>query len=152
MKGAKRKRYENEKSRNGAQQLVMTRRLGEGKSKVRNWTGSDRKESAANNDWSWSAMYGNSPEVLEYLPNLQYNQLHGLLQRKTKVAQHHGRVEQVVQFKTITTKNTPIDQPDMEWNPTQYFRTAEPAVPYVVLILNQPINDRAFGAIREHGE
>jgi hypothetical protein len=44
------------------------------------------------------------------------------------------------------------EEAHMEWNPTQFFRHAEPRVPYVLVILNQPINDRAIAAIQEHGQ
>jgi hypothetical protein len=41
----------------------------------------------------------------------------------------------------------------MEWDPTQYFRTdTTPKLPYAILVLNQPINERAFDAIRRHGQ
>jgi thiamine pyrophosphokinase len=42
----------------------------------------------------------------------------------------------------------------MEWDPTQFFRSDKdrpPRIPYAILVLNQPINDSAFAAIRKHG-
>ncbi|KAL1964421.1 hypothetical protein VTN77DRAFT_6979 [Rasamsonia byssochlamydoides] len=41
----------------------------------------------------------------------------------------------------------------MEWDPTQFFRSDKdrpPRLPYAILVLNQPINERAFVAIRKH--
>lgn len=38
----------------------------------------------------------------------------------------------------------------MQWNPTQYFDTTSTPSPFALLILNQPINERAFSALR-HG-
>lgn len=41
----------------------------------------------------------------------------------------------------------------MEWDPTQYFRDGvRPPVPFALLVLNQPINGRAFTALKKHGE
>ena len=41
----------------------------------------------------------------------------------------------------------------MNWDPTQFFRTEEglPPSPYALLILNHPINERAYDVLRKHG-
>lgn len=39
----------------------------------------------------------------------------------------------------------------MEWDPSRFFRASEASMPYALLVLNQPINERAFGALSEHG-
>jgi thiamine pyrophosphokinase len=39
----------------------------------------------------------------------------------------------------------------MQWNPTQYFDTTSTPSPFALLILNQPINERAFSVLRRHG-
>ena len=41
----------------------------------------------------------------------------------------------------------------MDWDPTQFFRTDahNPPSPYALLVLNQPINEKAFKVLREHG-
>ncbi|KAJ9260456.1 hypothetical protein DTO207G8_501 [Paecilomyces variotii] len=39
----------------------------------------------------------------------------------------------------------------MEWDPTQFFRDGiRPSVPFALLVLNQPINQRAFAALNKH--
>lgn len=40
----------------------------------------------------------------------------------------------------------------IEWDPTRYFRHIEPRVPYVLLVLNQVINDKALAATQEYGQ
>lgn len=41
---------------------------------------------------------------------------------------------------------------DMEWHPASFFRTdITPQTPFAILILNQPINENAFDAVRRHG-
>lgn len=41
---------------------------------------------------------------------------------------------------------------DMEWHPASFFRTdIIPTTPLAILILNQPINENAFDAVRRHG-
>lgn len=41
---------------------------------------------------------------------------------------------------------------DMEWHPASFFRTdIIPQTPFAILILNQPINENAFDAVRRHG-
>lgn len=40
----------------------------------------------------------------------------------------------------------------MEWDPSQFFRPGAHASPYALLVLNQPINETAFGVLSEHGE
>jgi hypothetical protein len=40
----------------------------------------------------------------------------------------------------------------MEWDPSRFFRPEESPSPYALLLLNQPINERAFGVLSEHGE
>jgi hypothetical protein len=40
----------------------------------------------------------------------------------------------------------------MEWHPASFFRTdIVPETPFAILILNQPINENAFDAVRRHG-
>lgn len=39
----------------------------------------------------------------------------------------------------------------MDWDPTQFFRTDAPPSPFALLVLNQPINEKAFKVLREHG-
>lgn len=40
----------------------------------------------------------------------------------------------------------------MEWHPASFFRTdIIPENPYAILVLNQPINENAFDAVRRHG-
>lgn len=39
----------------------------------------------------------------------------------------------------------------MEWDPTQFFRDDHTPNPFALLILNQPINERAFRVLRRHG-
>lgn len=39
----------------------------------------------------------------------------------------------------------------MEWDPTQFFRDDHTPNPFALLILNQPINERAFRVLRKHG-
>lgn len=40
----------------------------------------------------------------------------------------------------------------MEWHPASFFRTdIIPTTPFAILILNQPINENAFDAVRRHG-
>ena len=41
----------------------------------------------------------------------------------------------------------------MTWDPTQFFRTEEglPSSPYALLILNHPINERAYDVLQQHG-
>ncbi|CRG89052.1 thiamine pyrophosphokinase, putative [Talaromyces islandicus] len=39
----------------------------------------------------------------------------------------------------------------MEWDPTSLFRTdTVPTNPFAILVLNQPVNERAFDAVRRH--
>lgn len=38
-----------------------------------------------------------------------------------------------------------------EWDPTRFFRSDTPPTPFALLVLNQPINERAFAVLREHG-
>ncbi|KAL2014538.1 hypothetical protein VTN00DRAFT_2063 [Thermoascus crustaceus] len=38
----------------------------------------------------------------------------------------------------------------MQWDPTQFFRDPKPLVPFALLVLNQPINERAFAVLRKH--
>ncbi|CAI7568424.1 unnamed protein product [Penicillium pancosmium] len=38
----------------------------------------------------------------------------------------------------------------MEWDPSQFFRPGGHASPYALLVLNQPINETAFGVLSEH--
>ncbi|GMG06456.1 unnamed protein product [Aspergillus oryzae var. brunneus] len=38
----------------------------------------------------------------------------------------------------------------MEWDPTQFFRDDHTPNPFALLILNQPINERAFRVLRRH--
>ncbi|GAD97259.1 thiamine pyrophosphokinase, putative [Paecilomyces variotii No. 5] len=39
----------------------------------------------------------------------------------------------------------------MEWDPTQFFREGvRLSVPFALLVLNQPINERAFAALKKH--
>lgn len=40
----------------------------------------------------------------------------------------------------------------MEWDPSRFFRVSEPSSPYALLVLNQPINERAFGVLSGHGK
>jgi hypothetical protein len=40
----------------------------------------------------------------------------------------------------------------MEWDPSRFFRPEGSPSPYALLVLNQPINEKAFGALSEHGE
>lgn len=40
----------------------------------------------------------------------------------------------------------------MEWDPTQFFRTDKPPTPFALLVLNQPINEKAFKVLKDHGE
>lgn len=40
----------------------------------------------------------------------------------------------------------------MEWDPSCFFRPEGSPSPYALLILNQPINEKAFGVLSEHGE
>lgn len=40
----------------------------------------------------------------------------------------------------------------MEWDPTQFFRTEKPQpAPFALLVLNQPINEKAFRVLKRHG-
>lgn len=41
----------------------------------------------------------------------------------------------------------------MEWNPTQFFREDESIQPhpFVLLVLNHPINETALAILRKHG-
>lgn len=39
----------------------------------------------------------------------------------------------------------------MDWDPSRFFRVSEASSPYALLVLNQPINERAFGVLSEHG-
>jgi len=39
----------------------------------------------------------------------------------------------------------------MDWDPTQFFRTDAPPSPFALLVLNQPINEKAFLVLRERG-
>ncbi|ODM20076.1 hypothetical protein SI65_05062 [Aspergillus cristatus] len=38
----------------------------------------------------------------------------------------------------------------MDWDPTQFFRTDAPPSSFALLVLNQPINEKAFQVLREH--
>ncbi|PYH88695.1 thiamine pyrophosphokinase [Aspergillus ellipticus CBS 707.79] len=38
----------------------------------------------------------------------------------------------------------------MDWDPTQFFRDEVPPTPFALLILNQPINDKAYDVLRKH--
>ncbi|KAJ6164394.1 hypothetical protein N7470_003066 [Penicillium chermesinum] len=40
----------------------------------------------------------------------------------------------------------------MDWDPSRFFRATGNASPYALLVLNQPINEKAFGVLSEHGE
>lgn len=40
----------------------------------------------------------------------------------------------------------------MEWDPSRFFRPEGSPLPYALLVLNQPINEKAFGVLSEHGE
>lgn len=40
----------------------------------------------------------------------------------------------------------------LQMDPTQFFRDPKPPVPFALLVLNQPINERAFAVLRKHGE
>ncbi|KAE8347158.1 hypothetical protein BDV24DRAFT_54479 [Aspergillus arachidicola] len=40
----------------------------------------------------------------------------------------------------------------MEWDPTQFFRDDHTPNPFALLILNQPINERAFRVLRRHAK
>lgn len=40
----------------------------------------------------------------------------------------------------------------MDWDPTQFFRANEPPTPFALLILNQPINEKAFNVLKHHGK
>ncbi|EAW11951.1 thiamine diphosphokinase [Aspergillus clavatus NRRL 1] len=41
----------------------------------------------------------------------------------------------------------------MEWDPTQFFRESDdPVAPFALLVLNQPINERAFTVLNDHGK
>lgn len=39
----------------------------------------------------------------------------------------------------------------MEWDPTQFFRADDPPTPFALVVLNQPINEKAFAVLKEHG-
>ena len=43
-------------------------------------------------------------------------------------------------------------QHGMEWDPMQFFRPNRPSISFAILVLNQPINERAFTAISAYGE
>ncbi|OKO95204.1 hypothetical protein PENSUB_11283 [Penicillium subrubescens] len=38
----------------------------------------------------------------------------------------------------------------MEWDPSRFFRLEGSPSPYALLVLNQPINEKAFGVLSEH--
>lgn len=39
-----------------------------------------------------------------------------------------------------------------DWDPTQFFRNdGPPHTPFALVILNQPINERAYAVLRKHG-
>ncbi|KAF3396504.1 thiamine pyrophosphokinase 1 [Penicillium rolfsii] len=40
----------------------------------------------------------------------------------------------------------------MEWDPSRFFRPEGSPSPYALLVLNQPINEKAFGVLSEHGD
>ena len=40
----------------------------------------------------------------------------------------------------------------MEWDPSRFFRVSGSPSPYALLILNQPINENAFGVLSQYGE
>lgn len=39
----------------------------------------------------------------------------------------------------------------MEWNPGKFFDDRQTETPYALLILNQPLNVRAYGQVAPHG-
>lgn len=40
----------------------------------------------------------------------------------------------------------------MEWDPSRFFRSEGSPSPYALLILNQPINEKAFGVLGKYGK
>jgi hypothetical protein len=40
----------------------------------------------------------------------------------------------------------------MEWDPSRFFRPEGSPSPYALLVLNQPINEKAFGVLSAYGE
>ena len=40
----------------------------------------------------------------------------------------------------------------MEWDPSRFFRVSGSPSPYALLVLNQPINENAFGVLSQYGE
>lgn len=40
----------------------------------------------------------------------------------------------------------------MEWDPSRFFRPEGSPSPYALLILNQPINEKAFGVLSKYGK
>lgn len=40
----------------------------------------------------------------------------------------------------------------MDWDPSRFFRTSGSPSPYALLVVHQPINERAFEVLSEHGE
>ncbi|KAH8423640.1 thiamine diphosphokinase [Aspergillus melleus] len=38
----------------------------------------------------------------------------------------------------------------MEWDPTQFFRADDPPTPFALVVLNQPINEKAFAVLKGH--
>lgn len=60
------------------------------------------------------------------------------------------------QFPGLPTTSTLLlclyhNMASQEWNPTQYFHPSKPPNPFALLILNQPINERAFADLHSHG-
>jgi thiamine pyrophosphokinase len=40
----------------------------------------------------------------------------------------------------------------MEWDPSRFFHPQGSSSPYALLILNQPINEKAFGVLSRYGK
>jgi thiamine pyrophosphokinase len=40
----------------------------------------------------------------------------------------------------------------MEWDPSRFFGASGSPSPYALLILNQPINEKAFGVLSKYGK
>ncbi|RAL07245.1 thiamine diphosphokinase [Aspergillus homomorphus CBS 101889] len=43
-----------------------------------------------------------------------------------------------------------LKTPVTEWDPTQFFREGDPPSPYALLILNHPINEKAYEVLQQH--
>lgn len=39
----------------------------------------------------------------------------------------------------------------MEWDPSRFFCSSDGDAPYALLVLNQPINERAFKVLQQRG-